>query len=254
MDNGTVTTRNLPALLLLCAGLFFPLERAWAQEDEQRPDLWRVLVDVTYNGSSGNQNLSFFDGGFRVTRLETDVAEFELNARARTGTDNGDRVAESYRSSLKVDAFPEERWSPFAFASAERDRFRRLDLRTNTGGGVKYTFLRQEDSEVSVSLAVLHAREDFDGPESPAVDGRLSWRLKGRHELRDGVVAEHMSFYQPVWDRADDYLLQSETVLAVQVFSLLAVTATYVYERDSTPPVDVLPDDHQVKVGIQLQL
>jgi putative salt-induced outer membrane protein YdiY len=227
-----------------------------AQESEaEEPDLWRVLLDIAYSGSSGNQNLSFLDAGMGVTRLETDIAEFELTARGRSGTDDGVRVAESYMASLRADAFPLERWSPFVFASAERDRFKQLDLRTNAGGGIKYTFLREEDTEVSISLAALHNREDFRIPDEPTLtDGRLSWRFKGDHELREGVRVQNVSFYQPVWDGFDDYTIQSESRLAVQVFSMLAVSASYVYQRDSTPPTDVLPDDHHVKLGVQLQL
>ena len=227
-----------------------------AQEAESgEPDLWRLLMDIAYSGSAGNQNLSFFDGGVRVTRIEPGAVELELNARGRSGTDDGVRVAESYMTSLRADAFPEARWSPFVFGSAERDRFRQLDLRTNAGGGVKYTFVRAEDTEVSLSLAVLHNREDFRLADQPVQsDARLSWRFKGADELREGVRVENVSFYQPVGDAFDDYLLQSENILAVQVFSMIAVTASYVYQRDSTPPPEVESDDHHVKVGVQIQL
>ena len=239
----------LPALLA-----FSP---AVAQEAEAsaEPDLWKLLLDATYSGSAGNQTLSFFDGGVRVTRLEPGIVETELNARGRTGSDDGVRVAESYMLTLKADAFPEATWSPFVFGSAERDRFKQLDLRSNAGGGVKYTFLRAEDTEVSLSLAVLHSREDLRLPDLPTqTDGRLSLRFKGAHELRDGIRVENVTFYQPVWDVFDDYLAQSENILAVQVLSMLAVTASYVYQRDSTPPPDVESDDHHVKIGVQLQL
>lgn len=224
-------------------------------EQPEKPDLWRILLDLTYSGASGNQDLVFFDGGFKVTRLETHVAEFEAAARARTGTQDGERVAESYQASLKADARPEERWSPFVFASAQRDRFKQLDLRTSAGGGVKYTFVRAEDTEASLSFAVLHSRDDFRPADLPTeTDGRLSWRFKGYRELREGVVLENVSFYQPVWDTGSDYLLDSETTLGVQVFSMLAVKASYQFERDSTPPPDVVPNDQYVKLGIQLQL
>ena len=228
---------------------------ALGQTEEAGSDLWKLLVDATYSGSAGNQNLSFFDGGVRVTRLEPEAVEFELNARGRSGTEDGNRVAESYMASLKADAYPDERWSPFVFGSAERDRFKELDLRTNAGGGMKYTFLRAEDTEVSLSLALLHSREDLQRADLPTrTDGRFSLRFKGAHELREGVRVENVTFHQPVWDVFDDYLVQSENILAVQVFSMLAVTASYVYQRDSTPPPDVESDDHNLKLGIQLQL
>lgn len=249
--------RNRPVLGVLAAMLLLLPDAARSQETApaEEPDLWKLLLDATYSGSAGNQNLSFFDGGVRLTRLEPDVVEMEMNARGRTGTDNDSTIAESYLLSLRADGFPSATISPFVFASGERDRFKQLDLRTNAGGGVKYTFLRAEDTEVSLSLAVLHSREDLRIPDAPTeTDGRFSLRFKGAHELREGVRVENVSFYQPVWDVFDDYLAQSENILAVQVFSMVAVTASYVYQRDSTPPPDVESDDHHVKVGVQVQL
>jgi len=221
---------------------------------DEPPDRWRILLDVTYSGASGNQNLQFFDGGFRVTHLDTDVAEIEVATRARTGTDDGERIAERYQMSIKADAYPEARWSPFVFGSAERDRFKQLDLRSNAGGGVKYTIVRDEETEVSLSMAVLHSHEDFRTSGDSVDDGRLSWRFKGLRELREGVVVQNVSFYQPVWDAGNDYQASSDTQLNVQVFGGLAMTAGYQYERDSTPAEGVKPDDHYVKVGVQVQL
>ena len=56
------------------------------------------------------------------------------------------------------------------------------------------------------------------------------------------------------WDVYDDYIAQSESVLAVQILSRLAITTSYVFQRDSTQPEEVAPDDHHVKLGVQLQL
>lgn len=227
-----------------------------ARPAEAEPiDRWRVKFDVTFSGASGNQDLRFFDGGFQVTHLRTEAAEIELAARARAGSQDGDRIAESYGGSLRVDALPQQPWSPFAFASVERDRFRALDLRSNAGGGVKYTFYRNDQTELSLSTAVLHSREDLRPLGAPThTDGRLSWRFKGYRELREGVRLEHVSVYQPVWDLSDDYQARTDTQLSVQLFSLMAVTAAHQYERDSTPPEGVEPDDHYVKLGVQVQL
>lgn len=224
-------------------------------EPEPEIDRWKVLLDFAFSGAQGNQDLAFFDGGFRLTHLQTELAEFELAARGRTGSEDGNQVAESYRGSLKVDAYPEADWSPFVFGSVERDRFRQLDLRSNLGGGVKHTFLRRPNTLASISVAVLHNREDFRPTELPtSSDGRLSWRFKGQHDFREGVRLENVTFYQPVWDAGGDYVLSSAVQLGVKLFSALAVTAAYEYERDSTPAPEVQPDDHYVKVGVQVQI
>lgn len=249
--------RHVLLAVLLCAAapVSALAQDGEAASDEAEIDRWKMLLDFSFSATRGNQDLTFVDGGVNITHLQTDAAEFALVLQARSGTDNGERVAESYRGSLDASLHPQQPWSPFAFGSLERDRFKQLDVRSNVGGGVKYTFLRDENSQASLSLGLLHSREDFRPPELPtSTDGRLSWRFKGSHTFPTGLLVQNTTFYQPVWDTGGDYVLSSITQAAVQVFSMLAITTAYEYERDSTPAPDVEPDDHFMKVGVQVQL
>src|SRR5690606_39872284 len=59
-------------------------------------------------------------------------------------------------------SFPTRRSSDlFVFSSAERDRFKRLDLRSNGGGGLKYRFRSGGRGRASLSAAALYSYEDF---------------------------------------------------------------------------------------------
>jgi hypothetical protein len=59
-------------------------------------------------------------------------------------------------------------------------------------------------------------------------------------------------FYQPVWDSLADYLIESRTSARVAVSERLALTTTLLYQRDSTPPPEVAPDDWSITIGLSL--
>jgi hypothetical protein len=85
-------------------------------------------------------------------------------------------------------------------------------------------------------------------------NARLSWRLKGERELTENVTLEHVTFYQPVWDTVDDYLLDAQTTARVRVSDAVALTISYIFERDSTPPPDVGRDDRLFTAGVSIDL
>jgi hypothetical protein len=225
-----------------------------AQEVEDR---WRGEVGLSVNGSGGNESLTVITSEVGLTHLEATRYELGFRGRGRYGRSEGAEVARSLRGSLNVDFRPAERWSPFLFASAEHDRFRRLDLRLNSGGGLKRTFWREEWSEVSLSGAVLYAFEDLavaDEVGGPSVTHAARWSVRGRArwQVREGTRFEQVVFFQPAWDRIGDYLLEAQTSGRVALSESLSLTTGLLYQRDSTPAPDVVPDDWSITIGLSV--
>lgn len=223
------------------------------------PDRWGFGLDLALTSSSGNENITVLTTGFKITHLITDDYELELTANYRYGMSAGEVVARNIKSDMKFDFQPEATFSPFLFASAERDPFRKLDLRAHGGAGAKYLLVSSDDTRVSFSLGALYSYEDRRLAE-PTPDlapfqreGRLSWRFKGRHELNDGIHLENTTYYQPVWNIGADYLFNSDTSVRMVVNKFLALSFGYTYERDSTPLPDVRPDDQLLRAGVSLQ-
>lgn len=255
--------RSVPALgsVLACGiALFFPSTAAARQagaQPEPAAKRWEARVDFGLTAASGNQELTVLTSGVRLTHLRTESMEFELTGQARYGRSEGTEVARNVRGGLRVDLQPQAVWSPFLFMTAERDPFRRLDLRANGGAGVKRVLTNTGQSNLSLSVAALYShqqlRSEPDLPAEPREQmARWSWRLKGRHDLESGVRLEGVVFYQPVWDRAADYLLDADAAVRVRLSERLGLNVTYTYNRDSTPPTDVRPDDHLLQVGFSV--
>jgi hypothetical protein len=246
------------ALLALFFGTLSPAALGAQETDD--PDRWGAEVGFSLNSSGGNEQLTVLLTQIGITHLETESYEANVGGRFRYGRSEGVEVAQNLRGNLSVDLWPKAGWSPFVFATAENDPFRRLDVRLNSGGGVKRTFWQAGWSEVSLSGAVLYSYEQLELDESqiaadPLADGisqtaLWSWRGRARKEFGEGRRFEQVMFYQPEWDDAGDYMLESQTSGRWSLTRSLAFTTTFLYERDSTPAQGVAADDWSLAVGL----
>jgi putative salt-induced outer membrane protein YdiY len=240
------------ALLAVAAG------PARAQE-EAAPDRWDGLFELGFSGATGNTSLAVLTTGFRIKHLQIERYELELSASYRYGESEGDVVARSMKGGLSYDLHPENAWSPFAFVDAERDAFRRIDVRTNAGAGVKRTFVNNDSASFSLSAAALHDYENFRNrtglePLAPRSNARWSFRAKGHRELAHGIRFDHVTFFQPLWDQADDYNIDTNSKATVLLTERVGITFSYTFRRDSTPPPDVEHNDQIIQAGVTIQM
>lgn len=243
---------ELAAVLMPLALVITPLDAQDPEEEEE--EHWAAEVGFALNASGGNEQLTVLTADVGLSHLETSVYEANLGTRFRYGRSEGEEVAQNLRGNVSLDLWPEAGWSPFLFATAENDPFKRLEARLNGGTGVKRTFWQDGWSEVSLSGAVLYSYENLD-VEPAEGDGtsetaRWSWRGRARSQVGDGRRFEQVVYYQPEWDELDDYLLQAESTARWALTRGLAFNATLLYERDSTPAPDVGPDDLSLAIGL----
>jgi len=223
---------------------------------------WKASAEFSFTDQSGNSDLRLLTGGLSASHLQQEVYQLDASITSRYGRSEGDLVALAHTGSLALDLQPNDAWSPFLFTTADRDEFKRLDLRLSTGAGAKYTLRRAPTGlrEASLSLALLHSYERIapPAPEAGAVPlgvetvhrARWSLRARGTHDVRDGVTLRHTTFYQPVWADVADYLLRSDTGVKILMTERLALSVDYQLKRDARPPVGVEPDDRLLKTGL----
>jgi putative salt-induced outer membrane protein YdiY len=223
------------------------------------PDRWDAAFELGFNGSTGNTRLAVLTTGFSIKHLETDRYELEWTIGYRYGESEGEVVARNVRTGLSYDLHPNATWSPFVFVNAERDRFRKLDVRTNTGAGMKRTFAEAQDISFSLSGALLHDYENFTEPVGDDLlmtrnRARWSVRAKGHRLWESGVRFEHVTFFQPVVDHAADYNIDSSTKLTVFITERVGVNLGYTLRRDSTPPPGIEHNDQVLQAGVTVQM
>lgn len=234
-----------------------PAEAQTESEKPKKKDSWVAVVDLAFSGASGNDRTVLLTSGFSIRHLHTEHYEMEFSGSVRYGKSEGREVARNLKSGIKLDLMPRERWSPFFTINAERDPFRKLELRSNSGAGVKYTFWREKRGNASISVAGLHSYEQLTPDAADLIDGqhsaRWSWRFKGVRRFNGKVNVENTTFYQPVWDRLDEYLLTTDTSVRVPMSRRISLTLRHTYDRDSVAPVGVHKDDHLVRAGLTIE-
>ena len=252
------TARKVSFLLALLAQAISP-GASRAQDStavEPPPERWDVSAELSFTDQTGNRTLRLLTGGLKFSHLEKSDFRLDGSVQSRYGKSEGEIVTRNHRASLAFDFRPESTWSPFLFTEAERDMFKRLELRLSGGAGAKYTFYRPESgsNEISLSAALLYSREDLSGADSiPDPPGRnlarFSVRFRADRELRPGISAHHLTSYQPIWHQMADYLLRSETGAKILLTERLALSVEYEINRTARPPEGVDPNDRLFKTG-----
>lgn len=215
------------------------------------PNRWAAAVDLGFNAATGNTRIMLLTTGFRIRHLETEKFRLEWGISYRYGESRGSVVARSAQSNLNFNLNPKRTLSPYAFATFERDPFRRLQLRSNTGSGVTYNLKSEANSEVSVTTAVLYSHEGFTVPTQPdRDDARWSVQAHALRKVGKNVRIENNSFYKPVWDTGSDYNLQAVTKFSSKITEGLAMTLSHEYLKDSTPPTGVKREDQRIQAGL----
>lgn len=252
------TARTVSFLLVLLVHALRPAASCAQDSTEVKPppERWDVSAELNFTDQTGNRTLRLLTGGLKFSHLEKSQFRLDGTIQSRYGKSEGEVVARNHRASLAFDFQPESTWSPFLFTEAERDMFKRLELRLSGGAGAKYTLYRPEagSNEISLSAALLYSREDLAGadtiPDPPGTNNaRFSVRLRADRELRPGISAHHLTSYQPIWNRMADYLLRTETGAKILLTERLALSVEYEINRTAMPPEGIAPNDRLFKTG-----
>jgi len=231
-------------------------EAAGKQEPAPKPDRWRAAAELTLTDSRGNQDVRIFTTAFTLEHRQRELFKLVLKSQARYGRSEGHRVAENYRASLDVDLSPGAPVAPFLHTNAERDPFKRLDLRMNSGAGARLRlYARPDTGNLSLSLGILHSYETT----AAAIDGvsqtaRVNAQVQAMRKLTEDVMVSHQSQYQPVYGTIEDYLLTTNTSLRVLLTRRVALSVSHEFDRDSRPAQDVRRDDRLLKAGVLIEL
>jgi hypothetical protein len=226
-------------------------------EEEEAPDLWSFAAEFSFTDQSGNKSLRLLTGGLKFAHRDKKAFELDGNLQSRYGQSEGEVVARNYFGNLNFSPYKASRISPSFSVKAERDPFKRLDLRFVGSAGAKITPYRANrgNGEMSVFLMTsyefqnLQTAPDDDAPEFSHVP-RWNLEMRGTQKLNSSVTAHVQSSYEPSWGELANYLLRSQTGMKVLLTESLALSLEYQFNRTNEPPEGVAPDDRLFKTGV----
>lgn len=210
-----------------------------AQESSAK--IWSGSIQA--NGSVFFGNTEQVVVGTRLTLSRGDsTAEFGFDFQqlyGETQQDNGDRTTTKrvWLGSLSLDLQPHATVSPFVYVSVESNLEKRISERYSLGIGAKRTFVNNDRSEASLSLALLDERTEprATTPTPPGISRltRWSWRGRVRHQFDDRLRVSHVTFWRPSIGGEGSYLIQSNSELIYQLNEKVSFSVLFVDNYDS---------------------
>jgi hypothetical protein len=110
----------------------------------------------------------------------------------------------------------------------------KIDNRVQTGVGIGYYILDEDDFIIQISDGLLYEKSDLypqEGIDSDYETIRNSFRLKFRFVLNDRFTLEGVNFLQHALDNADDYNFRSVTSLSVRIWKFVHFTTVVNYNK-----------------------
>lgn len=228
-----------------------------AREQNPPPDRWNVAAEFSYTDQSGNKTLRLLTGGLKFSHRDKNTFELDGSLQSRYGKSDGEVVARNYFGNLNFSPFKQARVTPSFSLKAERDPFKRLDVRFVGSAGAKLTPYRagRGDGEVSVFLMSSYEFQNLQVKAQDPTDEfthvpRWNLEMRGTQKLNESVTAHVQSSYEPSWGELANYLLRSQTGMKVLLTERLALSVEYQFDRTNQPPEGVAPDDRLFKTGI----
>lgn len=142
------------------------------------------------------------------------------------------------------------------FAQAERDEFRRIQVRELVGTGPRWTLASAE--VFSLHWGQAYMLEYTERDSSARADGeqdiahRLSSYLSVQLEVHERIAINSVTYYQPRLDDWGDYRILSMSGATFEVTERLASRVDVTLRYESHVPFDLKPFDYEAKHSLQL--
>ncbi len=210
-----------------------------AAAQDAPPSPWKRAFEAQGSLFVGNNPQTIVTTRSRLTYGDSAI-EAGADVRFTYGEASRDGRAEvaqrRWLAALNLDLRPYSAISPFFLGTFESSFERRIQERYSGGAGAKFTILRTDDSEVSLSLALLGERSVQLTAGDVLVQDRLarySSRFRARHKFNERVTLSHESFYQPEVAALDAYLFRSASSVGLKMTEILRLQLTYSDSYDS---------------------
>ncbi|MDP2962216.1 MAG: DUF481 domain-containing protein [Sulfurimicrobium sp.] len=192
----------------------------------------RASVGVaSVSGNSETQNLHL-DGEWAARTKEN---RFTAGAAFNRARDSSRQTASNGRGYLKYDHFMNKKWYLYANTSAERDRFKDLNLRTTFGVGSGYQIFEGRDLNLSVEGGINYVNVDYDLKDGKGYPS-ARWAIKYDQLLFAGLTVFHQHEGLVSLENTEDMLLRTKTGLRFPLSRKLVGATQLNVDWDRLPP------------------
>ncbi len=240
-------------LATLCCAFVVAVLPASAQKNHHD---WGGSLAAEAIVQTGNVETQFFTLRGDVSTLDS-VVEVGFHGEFAYGEQDAIKNQQLLLGATTVDFWPETVLSPFVLGTAETNFQRQIDLRWQTGGGLKWLFWHDTTNEVSLSAAALFDATEYEPTANldPVRTGRGSFRLKGRHILLNTyLVITHTTFFQPSLSSSEDFRWNTLVTFDVPLSSVVSLRTSISNTFENIVPPDKKKHDAKLLFGLKVTM
>lgn len=242
-------------IFLMFSGISFPQDTSAVKKNQKPKTHWSGYFKVAGLYLKGNTDKIFALSSAEIKRADG-ILESIAMATLDYGETDGLKDENDLYSSLTFDFFYDRMISPFALQQTEFGYSRQIDLRSQTGGGLKYTFVNIPELKASISAAGIYDYTNL--KDKPGNNDSRTWRLSARlkfHSLLFGgkIEISSVTFYQPSFKDFKNAIWRSESELSMPLTWFLKITVAYLYKHEDVVPAGVKKSDHKLTFGLAVE-
>ena len=218
---------------------------------EARPEtFWDQVqgtVDLGYSITRGNSNNS--QSSLRIsTRYRKPKNEVQASASSLFSSQSGASTNSRQHASLRYDRFLSDDIFAFGLSRFERDDRRRLNLRSNLGGGLGWKIIRSGRTTLSLLGGLTFVNEQFrlqpgdPIPRNPSGEGlaALDWETT----IASGLKLDTKLSVLPNFTQSGRYRVTLDGGVRIPLVSRLSWNLSLFEHYDSQPPLQVRRNDY----------
>ena len=210
-------------------------------------------IDLGYSIARGNSNIS--QSSLRInSRYQRPKYEVRANALSLFSRQAGAPTNSRHHVSLRYDRFLSDDIFAFSLSRFERDDRRRLDLRSNLGGGLGWKIIRSGRTTLSLLGGLTFVNEQFrlqpgdPVPRNPSGEGLagLDWETT----TAGGIKLDTKLSVLPNFTQSGRYRVTLDSGVRIPLVSRLSWNLSLFEHYDSRPPLPVRRHDYGLVTGL----
>ncbi len=255
----------LNGIIVLLSGSL--LSQNLVKTDTEYSDTVKASFSLNVEGSfqKGNTDIVSILSGEDI-KITYKKLETIIHTYFDYGESDGLMDQKNILPSFTLDLWYKSKISPFFLQTIEYSFEKEIDLRSQTGAGVKYTFLElgKEDTgnsadklKISISGAGIHDYTNLkDRPGNYDCNiWRISLRFKAEGSFINSLFGfSHITFFQPSVKRLKNAIWRSDTQFLISLTDLLSFSTTFRYTHQDVVPMGVKNDDYKLTFGFSITL
>jgi len=243
--------KSMTLILILLLTFLIP-SNILSQQIDSVNSGWSGFISGEGLYQSGNTNKLYLQS---KGELKADLNNFEgiLYASYGYGEAKGRKDDNNFILSFTGDFFRTRKFTPFILQILEYNFAKGIDIKSQSGAGLKYTFIKNNKHKSSVSAAIIYDYTNLiQKPENYDMEIiRLSMRLKTRQELFDSrMILSFTGFYQPMMIDFSAHNIRIECSVDFPIVHKIYFRSSYLYTFEDVVSVGRKRADNKLTFGL----